>query len=164
MNWADWAIVGILLFSALVSVTRGFLKEMMSLAIWLSAALVASIFHDQMAELLVSFIETPSLRMIAAWGILFVAVLIIGGVINFFLGKLVKATGLTGTDRFMGFLFGLLRGVIVVMVFLVLASQSLPVKEDLWWQQSTLIPEFMVYEEWFKSTGTAVLDYLKNLF
>jgi len=163
MTWADWAIIAVLGLSALISVVRGFVKEVVSLLIWLAAAVVASIFHDQLASLMDGLIDTPSLRMLAAWIILFVAVLLVGGILNFLLGKLVQATGLSGTDRLLGLLFGAIRGLIILMVVLIILPKVLPVTEDQWWQQSTLIPCFMQYEDWARETGTAVLDFLKNL-
>lgn len=163
MTWADWAIIAVLGLSALISVVRGFVKEAVSLLIWLAAGVVASIFHDQLASLMDGLIDTPSLRMLAAWIILFVAVLIVGGILNYLLGKLVQATGLSGTDRLLGLLFGTVRGLIILMVVLIILPNILPVTEDQWWQQSTLIPYFMQYEDWARETGTAVLDFLKNL-
>lgn len=163
MNWADWAIIGILVISGLISVVRGFVKEVVSLLIWLAAAIIASIFHDQLASLLSGFIDTPSLRILTAWVILFVAVLIVGGLINFLLGKLVEATGLSGTDRLLGLVFGLLRGLVIVMVVLIVLPKVLPVKEDQWWIESTLIPYITHYENWARETGTAIVEFLKNL-
>jgi membrane protein required for colicin V production len=163
MTWADWAIIVVLGLSALISVVRGFVKEIVSLLIWLAAAVIASIFHDQLASLMSDLIDTPSLRMLAAWIILFVAVLLVGSILNYLLGKLVKATGLSGTDRLLGLIFGAIRGLIIVMVILIILPKILPVMEDQWWLESTLIPYFMQYEDWARETGTAVLDFLKNL-
>ena len=163
MTWADWAIVAVLGLSALISVVRGFVKEVVSLLIWVAAAVIASIFYDQLAVWMVDWISTPSLRMLTAWILLFVAVLIVGGILNYLLGKLVEATGLSGTDRLLGLLFGLARGLIVLMVIVIILPSVLPVDQDLWWQESTLIPYFLQYEGWAKETGAAVLDFLKNL-
>lgn len=163
MTWVDWAIIAVLGFSALISVVRGFIKEIVSLLIWLAAAVIASIFHDQLASLMSDLIDTPSLRMLTAWIILFVAVLLVGSILNYLLGKLVKVTGLSGTDRLLGLVFGAIRGLIIVMVILIIVPKMLPVTEDQWWIESTLIPHFMQYEDWARETGTAVLDFLKNL-
>ncbi|MDX2464561.1 MAG: CvpA family protein [Porticoccus sp.] len=163
MTWADWAIIAILGLSTLISVVRGFVKEVVSLLIWLTAAIVASIFHDQLAALMTDWIDTPSLRMLAAWVSLFVAVLIVGSILNYLLGKLIQATGLSGTDRLLGMFFGLVRGLVILMVVLIILPKVLPVTEDQWWIDSTLIPYFMQYEDWARETGTAVLNFLKNL-
>lgn len=163
MTWADWAIVAVLGLSALISVVRGFVKEIVSLLIWVAAAVIASIFYDQLAVWMVDWISTPSLRMLTAWILLFVVVLIVGGILNYLLGKLVEATGLSGTDRLLGLLFGLARGLIILMVIVIILPSVLPVDQDLWWQESTLVPYFLQYEDWARETGAAVLDFLKNL-
>ena len=163
MTWADWAIIAVLSVSALISVVRGFVKEVVSILIWLTAAIIASIFHDQLATVMADLIDTPSLRMLAAWITLFVAVLLVGSLINFLLGKLIQATGLSGTDRLLGLLFGTVRGLVILMVVLIILPKMLPVTEDQWWINSTLIPYFMQYEDWARETGTAVYDFLKNL-
>lgn len=163
MNWADWAIIAILAFSAVISLVRGFVKEAMSLVIWLAAAVIASIFHDELASWMEELIATPSLRLLTAWVALFLAVLLVGGICNYLLGKLVEATGLTGTDRLMGLLFGVTRGVIIVMAVLIILTEVLPVRQDPWWQQSVMISFFMQFEDWARDTGAAVLNSLKNL-
>ncbi len=163
MTWADWAIIAVLVISALISVVRGFVKEAVSLLIWLAAAVIASIFHDQLAVWMVDLISTPSLRILTAWVTLFVAVLIVGGILNYLLGKLIEATGLSGTDRLLGLFFGLARGLIIIMVILIVLPDILPVKQDIWWHESKLIPFFLQYEDWARETGAAVLDFLKNL-
>lgn len=164
MNWADWAIVGVLGLSALISVVRGFVKEAVSLLIWVAAAVVASIFHERLAVWLVDVIATPSLRMLVAWVGLFVLVLIVGGLMNFLLGQLVKATGLSGTDRLLGMLFGASRGLVIVMAVLVMLPEVLPVNEDPWWQESVLIPEFLRFEDWAKELGASFINFFKQLF
>lgn len=164
MNWADWVIIAVLGFSALISAVRGFIKEALSLVIWLTAAILASIFHDDLALWLVDVISTPSLRMLTAWAVLFIAILIIGGICSYLLGKLVEATGLTGTDRLLGVLFGITRGLIIIMVVLIVLTEILPVAEDTWWQESRLIGFFMQFEDIARESGAAVLEFLKNLF
>ncbi len=148
MNWADWTIIGILAVSSLISIKRGFVKEAMSLVIWVAAATIAIVFRDQMGYLLTDLIDTPSLRPTLAGAILFVGTLLVGGLINFLLGELIKITGLSGTDRLLGMIFGLARGGIVVMVLLLFVPNVVPVDRDLWWQQSSLIPGFLSFEDW----------------
>ena len=164
MNWADWAIVGVLGLSALISIVRGFIKEAISLLIWVAAAVIASIFHESLSVWLVDLISTPSLRLTAAWAGLFIGVLIVGGLLNYLLGKLVEATGLSGTDRLLGMFFGIARGLIIIMAIVIVLPEILPVGQDVWWNESTLIPHFLRFEDWAKESGSAVADFLKNLF
>jgi len=106
----DWLILAVVIISALISIKRGFVKEMLSLASWLSAFVIARVFSGHLEVLLVQWIETPSARYGAAFGILFATTLIIGAMINHLVGELVKVTGLAGTDRLFGVVFGTTRG------------------------------------------------------
>jgi membrane protein required for colicin V production len=80
---------------------------------------------------------------------LFIATLIVGGMINFIVTKLIKKTGLSGTDRFFGMFFGALRGLIAI-VAITFFIQATPLSEDPWWQQSKLAPHFSKISEWVR--------------
>lgn len=163
MNWADWAIIAIVALSALISLVRGFVREALSLAVWLAALIVAVNFHRALATQFTNLIDTPSLQIIAAWITLFVATLIAGMLITYLIGQLVKATGLSGTDRLIGMLFGVARGLILVLVILVLLPKAVPVDEDPWWRQSSLIPEFLRFERWAGEMGATLYESGKQL-
>ncbi|GGE40056.1 hypothetical protein GCM10007421_12560 [Halopseudomonas oceani] len=150
LTWVDWAIVAIIAVSALISLTRGFVKEALSLLTWIIAGLVAWLFGGALAELLVPYIETPSLRVIAACSILFVMTLLLGGLVNYLISQLVKATGLSGTDRFLGMVFGAARGALLVVVAVGLLSLA-PVEADAWWRESVVIPHFLLVADWSKN-------------
>lgn len=163
MNWADWTIIAIIAVSVLIGVMRGFVREAISMLTWVTAFIVAMLFHDVVAVRLEQLIATPSLRYAAAWVLLFVAVLLLGALINFVVGQLVKATGLSGTDRLLGMLFGATRGLIVIMALLILAPGVVPVNKDVWWQQSFLIPHFLRFEGWARDSATSVSSAIKQL-
>ncbi len=150
LTWVDWAIVAVIVVSALISLTRGFVKEALSLLTWVIAGLVAWLFGGALAELFVPYIETPSLRVIAACSILFVMTLLLGGLINYLIGQLVKVTGLSGTDRFLGMVFGAARGALLVVVAVGLLSLA-PVEADTWWRESVVIPHFLLVADWSKN-------------
>ena len=73
----------------------------------------------------------------------------LGGLIGLLLGELVKRTGLTGSDRFAGMLFGIIRGMVVVAVCVMLAGLT-PLPEDSWWKESVLIPPFQSLAMWLR--------------
>ena len=146
MNWADWAIVIVLTLSSVISLTRGFIKEALSLVIWIVALVVANVFSNRLEVFLTNVISTPSLRSMAAFALIFIGVLLVGALINFLIGLIVKATGLSGTDRLFGMLFGFARGVLIVLVFLIYVPSYVPIKNDPWFQQSSLIPYFSPYQ------------------
>ena len=94
----DYIIIGIIAFSIIVSLLRGFVREVMSLASWVVAFIVASQFYPYLATYLTQ-IESDYVRNGTAIGILFVLTLIVGGIVNYVISQLVDKTGLTGTDR-----------------------------------------------------------------
>ncbi|RMQ40359.1 CvpA protein [Pseudomonas cichorii] len=146
----DWAIIGIVAISALISIKRGFVKEALSLLTWIIAGAVAWMFGAGLSHYLVNYIETPSARVIASCIILFVATLLVGAMVNFLIGELVRVTGLSGTDRFLGMVFGAARGGLLVVVAVGLLSLG-PVQQDQWWQQSRLLPQFLMVADWSKN-------------
>ena len=86
----DIAIAIIVATCGIISMVRGFVKEAMSLVIWLAAFFVAMSFKEVVAALLINVVELASIRQLVAWGILFVGTLLLGAMINFLLGKLVS--------------------------------------------------------------------------
>ncbi len=162
MNWADWVILAVIVVSSLISLKRGFVKEALSLATWIAAFVVARLFTDNMSALLAGYIDTPSARVVAAFVLLFVATLFAGALINNLIGLLVRATGLSGTDRVLGMVFGIARGGVLVVVLVALLGLT-PVIQDRWWQQSTLIPHFAVMEEWTQNLASDTSDLIMNI-
>ena len=146
----DWAILAIVAISALISLKRGFVKEALSLLTWIIAGVVAWMFGGSLSQYLVNYIETPSARVIAGCTILFVATLLVGAMVNFLIGELIRVTGLSGTDRFLGMVFGAARGGLLVVVAVGLLSLG-PVQQDQWWQQSKLLPQFVMVADWSKN-------------
>jgi membrane protein required for colicin V production len=148
MNHADWVIVSIVSISGLISLWRGFVREALSLVIWLSALSIALFFSDTLSAYLINLVETPSLRKVATFLILFIATLIVGGLVSYILSALVKMTGLTGTDRLLGMVFGVARGLLLVLALLILVPPIVPINQDAWWQESMLIPQFLLMQDW----------------
>jgi membrane protein required for colicin V production len=157
---ADTGIVVIVAISSFISLIRGFVKEAMSLVIWVAAFVIAMTFSEAASELLINFIELASLRQLAAWGGLFVGTLLVGAMVNFLLGKLVSSTGLGGTDRTLGFVFGVFRGLLVVLALVIALPKAIPVEQDPWWQESTLIPVFQSFEGWGREAATDIKNLL----
>ncbi|WP_444927237.1 CvpA family protein [Microbulbifer sp. TRSA002] len=164
MNWADWIILAIVGISTLIGLSRGFIKETLSLLTWIAAFIVAMMFRDQLAPMLSNLVDTPSLQMIAAFGILFIGTLLAGAGLNMVLSAFVEATGLSGTDRVLGMAFGLVRGAIVVMALLILAPALVPVEQDSWWSQSVLIPHFLEFEDSAWELAGSVKEFFVKLF
>jgi membrane protein required for colicin V production len=160
MIWVDYAILGIIGLSALVSISRGFLREILSLAGWILASWVAFNFMHKFSPMLAPIVPTPSIAQVSTFVILFVAILFATGLINFMVGKLVNATGLSGTDRSLGIIFGIARGIVIVSILILVAGFT-PLPQDPWWQESILIKHFTPLVLWLKSQLPA--EVMKHL-
>ncbi len=164
MNWVDWAIVIVLTLSSVISLARGFIKEALSLVIWIVALVAANAFSHRLEILLTNAISTPSLRAMTAFLIVFIGVLLIGALLNYCIGLIVKATGLSGTDRLLGMLFGFARGLLIVMLLLIYVPNYVPVKNDPWFNQSTLIPYFSPYQAAVQNGISGITGWVLQLF
>lgn len=149
MIGVDYAILGILLISSFISLVRGFVKEALSLAGWILAFWISLSFAVPLSKLLEASMEDPTLRLILAFVALFVLTLVVSAVINFFASRLVQRTGLTGTDRFLGVIFGFLRGGLLVSVLVLLAGLTTLPKEA-WWDDSFLLFRFQAIAMWIR--------------
>ncbi len=147
--WVDLVILGIILVSTIISLIRGFIREAFSLAVWILAFWVSWTFFRDLSVRLEPWIQTPSVRLGVAFAGLMVLSLVIGGLINYLVIRLIQSTGLSGSDRFIGMIFGAARGVLVVAVLVLLAGLT-PVPADPWWQESKLIPYFEELALWLR--------------
>lgn len=150
MTGFDWLIVVVVVASGAISVVRGFVKEAISLATWIVAVWVALVFAPKLALLLPVSWESPTLR----WGVsavgLFMSTLLVGGLANFLVSTMVEKTGLSGTDRALGVVFGILRGVAIVAVVVLIFSET-SLAQEAWWTESRLRPAFEPIAEWLKA-------------
>ncbi len=149
MVWVDIVIVGIILISTIISLFRGFVKESVSLATWVLAGILAVRYMDVMASLLENSIESVTIRMAASFAVLFIVTLIIGAIINFIISQMVSKTGLGGTDKALGMVFGMGRGVLIIVMLLLLAGLT-PMPEEPWWKESLLIEHFSSISIWVR--------------
>ena len=143
MNWVDCAILAVIVLSAVISLFRGFMREALSLIGWIAAVWIGLTFSRFLAPSLSGLISVPSLRLAAAFMLLFVATLLFAAVVNYLVAKLVQKTGLGGSDRMLGVAFGAARGVVIVAV-LVLLAELTTVPQDPWWRDSVLLKHFEV--------------------
>ena len=136
----DYVILAVVAVSALVGVVRGFLREAISLVTWIVAVGVVHFYAGDLSGVFVNKVDSPVVRLMIAGVLLFIGVLLLGAALGYVASVLVKTTGLTGTDRVLGMLFGGIRGVILLALLLVLAVSLLPVADEAWWEESRFIP------------------------
>lgn len=141
----DFVILAIVLVSALIGLVRGLVTEILSLVGWVTAFIVAIYFSPALGAELPLDWGGETLRRGIAFLILLILVLIGAGLIRWFIAKLIDTTGLSGTDRFLGFLFGLARGALLVLVALILVEPIFV--EAGWWREAMLPPEFLAFQD-----------------
>ena len=135
----DWIFVAVLLASMLIGAWRGLVFEVLSLLGWVVSFFVAQWWADDMAALLPMGESAGSLRYAAGFAVVFVASVFVCGFLTWLAKKLVEAIGLRPADRTLGAVFGVLRGLVLLLAVAVVAGLT-PLREAAWWQESRGAP------------------------
>ena len=144
MTGADIVICAIVLLSAAIGLMRGLVREVLSLAVWAGAFVLALGLAPRVAPELEGIANDPTVRHVIAFAVVFLTTLIVGGLLQWMASRLIATTGLTGTDRLLGFLFGALRGAVVCIVGLIAIR---PFASDYaWWQSAIMVPPLLAFE------------------
>ncbi len=155
----DIVFVVVILVSALIGLARGLFREILSLLIWGGACVAALNFGSLAGAHFVAEVGVPLSGVLGFAGV-FVLVLIVGALVQWVFAKLVASTGLTGTDRFLGFLFGGARGVLVCTVAIIALR---PFFADApWWRESVMRPEFAKVEHGLLAALTQTRQWLAD--
>ncbi len=139
MVLTDYLIIAAILLSAIVGALRGFLREAVALGAWIVALFLAWHFSDLIEPHLGGLLGDSAVRPWAARVIILVLVLLLGAAIGALLAHFVRLSIFSGMDRLLGFAFGLLRGFLLLGVFVIL-GQLLRLSGESWWGHSLLIP------------------------
>lgn len=163
----DIIIIGLIAFSILVSLWRGFVSEVLSLAGWVIAFFVASSFYPYLSGYLtqvnsVYLQNSEYLRNGIAAAVLFIITLIVCGIINALLSKIIDTTGLSTTDRVLGGAFGALRGILIVAAVLFFLDTFTSASQTELWKESQLIPHFDFIVKWFFEQLQANSSFLNS--
>jgi membrane protein required for colicin V production len=135
----DYIILAILVVSAFMGLVRGLLRESIAVITWFLAIVLAWSFASSLETHLGGVLVGSPLRIWAARVVIFVGVLLLGGAVATILGHYVRVSMFAGMDKFLGFVFGIVRGVVIVGAFTI-AVQALRMDEDTSWQRSKLMP------------------------
>ncbi|MBB5018792.1 membrane protein required for colicin V production [Chitinivorax tropicus] len=128
----DYGVLLIVGFSVLLSVMRGLLRELMALASWVIAFFVARNYTTEITPLLPASIPSEELKLLAGFLALFLGSLLIMTLLTIALSEVIKVVGLSGVDRILGALFGLVRGCFIVVVLVLLAGLTSLPREPMW--------------------------------
>lgn len=161
MNGADYLILGVLAFSMLLGMYRGFVREAIALLAWLCGLWLAWRYASLVEPLLGGTLGEPPVSTWAARVLIVMAAVVSGWLIAGLLSYLLRHSGLSLVlDRLLGMLFGVLRGAVLIAAFVLLA-QFAQLEEVKWWKRSTLLPyasEFAGWIQTFAETGMRRLE------
>lgn len=132
MTLFDYAVALIVGFSVLISVMRGMVREVIALAGWIVAFVVANLYSGAVATWLPAGLTNESVRMLAAFIILFLGALLAMGLLAVAASRLMKSAGLSIEDRVLGVVFGFARGVLIVVVFVLMAGLTSLPRQPIW--------------------------------
>lgn len=139
MNWLDYLIIAVVAFSAIAGLMRGLLREIISVVTWVVAVLLAWHLGPSLEPKLGGALADAAVRPWAARVIVFVAVMVVGLAIAAIVSHFIRLSIFSGMDRLLGFVFGMLRGVLLVAV-LIIVSHPLRLDGETWWKRSALLP------------------------
>ena len=137
MGLTDGLLLTVLLLSVLLGAWRGLVYEVLSVASWVAAFVLAQAYADEVSLVLPLDGLSPPLQLAAGFLVVFIAVAFAGGLLAWLVKKLVASVGLRPVDRVLGSAFGLARGVVMLLAFAVVASMS-PLRDAPWWQGSVV--------------------------
>ncbi len=132
MTIFDYLVLFVLVSSVVISTMRGLVKEILSLLGWVIAFVVANAYGAKLGPMLPELIPGETVRLMVAFVALFLGVRILMGLLSLALGALIEASGLSLADRGLGGLFGLARGVVIVLAAVILCSMTSIPQQDFW--------------------------------
>ena len=166
LNVTDLVILFVIGSSGIISLFRGFTKEFLSLLLWIFAFVAAVGYEGYVTPKILEIVGNPELSKIIASVLIFLVSIVIGGFLINLISRIVKWSGMSGVDKFMGVLFGIIRGLVVILAVYFLLPSNL--KESEIFTSSKISPIFEDYmpllESYIKDLlrGSEVEDLIKN--
>ncbi|MFJ7565916.1 CvpA family protein [Herminiimonas sp. NPDC097707] len=139
MTIFDYLVLFVLICSIVISTLRGLVKEILSLLSWIVAFVVANAYGESLAQLLPDMVPGNTTRLIVGFIVLFIGVRILMGLLTMALDAVVKASGLALADRGLGGLFGLARGLLIVLAGVLLCGMT-AIPQQSFWKEALFSP------------------------
>ena len=139
MTIFDYLVLFVLVSSVVISTLRGLVKEILSLLGWIVAFVVANAYGARLAPMLPDLLPGDTARLILAFIVLFLGGRILMGLLSLAIGALVEASGLSLADRGLGGLFGLARGIVIVLAAVILCGMT-AIPQQAFWKDALLSP------------------------
>jgi membrane protein required for colicin V production len=130
----DYIVIFVLVASLIIGVLRGLVKELLALASWIVAFIAANAYAADLAQMLPAAVPGEPLRLILAFIALFIGVRLLMGLLGMAIDALVTAGGLSVADRGLGAIFGIGRGIVIVLAGVILCGMTSVPKQDFWTQ------------------------------
>ena len=134
MTWIDYGVIVVLVLSVAWGAWRGLVHEVLSLAGWVLAFLAANLLAAPLSESFPANMR-PEFRVVGAFVLIFIAVLVVVALLAALVTKFVKVSVLNTLDRWLGALFGLVRGLVIVVAFALVAGLT-PLPRSADWKES----------------------------
>jgi membrane protein required for colicin V production len=139
MNWFDYLLIALVAVSLIAGAMRGLLREVIAFITWVVGVWIAFHYAPLLEPKLGGLLTSDALRPWAARLVIFLVVFLVGTIVGSVIAHFVRLSMFSGTDRFWGAIFGLLRGFVVVGAFVILC-QGLRLEGETWWRGSLLVP------------------------
>ncbi len=159
MPTIDILIAIAIVISIIVGFARGFFKEAISISALVIAIWAALNFGPAIGDISARWFSSEELQMWFGRALVFVVILLVGGLLGWGIGRLVRLSAISGTDRLLGSLFGAARGVLLLAIF-VIGGQFAGFDNDQWWLKSRLIPHVEVVSDWIRVMAPKGLELL----
>lgn len=139
MTLFDYCVLAVIALSLLLGISRGVVSELLALTAWVVAFFAARLWAQPVGDHLLAELSDPVWRPVAGFVAVFVAVLVSFALLRWLIGLLLKAVGLRPLDRFLGALFGIVRGMAILLLLVLLAGLT-PLPWQPWWRQAVFAP------------------------
>jgi membrane protein required for colicin V production len=165
MNGFDWTVIGVVGLSILLAFFRGVSRELIALVSWVAGFVAAVTLSPLLGGILPEFGGNPVLRYLVAFAVILIGCLVLGALVAWPVSSVIRKSGLGFVDRFLGGVFGVARGVLVVLAFALVAGLTDLPRLD-WWQNSALAPSLaaaaLSLKPWLPSEWSGRLDYSRE--